>query len=344
MLCICVDMYFFILLHYKNQLQGYYSIMKIVILDGYTVNPGDLSWDRLNDIADVEIYDRTAHEDVVARCKGAEIVLTNKVVLDSEVLNMLPRLQYIGVTATGYNVVDIEQATRQNIVVTNVPAYSTDSVAQMTFCHLLNVVGRVDYYANVNRLGRWSESADFCYLDHNLFELRGKKMGIIGLGNTGMATARIALAFGLKVLAYTSKDEDSLPDGIRKAELEDIYDECDIISLHCPLTKDTKHIINRESLGMMKSNAILINTGRGPLVNDEELAEALNDEIIAAYCADVLTTEPANADNPLLSAKNCYLTPHIAWATKEARERLLDTCISNIIAFVDGEPENVVNE
>lgn len=321
-----------------------YLNMKIVILDAYTVNPGDLSWKALEEIADVDIYDRTSPDDVISRCKGAEMVLTNKVVLNSEELNMLPRLQYIGVLATGYNVVDLEQATRQNITVTNIPAYSTDSVAQMVFCHILNIVSRVDYYATENRHGRWSESEDFCYLDHNLFELRGKKMGIIGLGNTGMATARIALAFGLKVFAYTSKDEDDLPDGIHKDDLDDIFEECDIISLHCPLTENTKHLINKERLQQMKSNAILINTGRGPLVNDADLAEALNDEEILAYGADVITTEPPSADNPLLSAKNCYLTPHIAWATLEARERLINICTENIKAFIDGEPINVVNE
>lgn len=318
--------------------------MKIVILDAYTVNPGDLSWEALEKLANIDIYDRTQPDEVVSRCRGAEIVLTNKVVLDAEVLNMLPRLQYIGVLATGYNVVDLEQATRQNIVVTNIPAYSTESVAQMVFSHILNIVSRADYYANENRNGRWAESPDFCYLDHNLFELYGKKMGIVGLGHTGMATARIAQGFGLKVLAYTSKEEDLLPNGIRKADLDDIFEECDIISLHCPLTEDTRYLVNKERLSQMKSSAILINTGRGPLVNDDELAEALNEEEIAAYGADVLTVEPAQANNPLLSAKNCYLTPHIAWATKEARQRLINICIDNIRAFIDGEPMNVVNE
>lgn len=318
--------------------------MKIVILDAYTVNPGDLSWEDLETLADIEIYDRTQPDEIVTRCRGAEIVLTNKVVLNAEVLNMLPRLQYIGVLATGYNVVDLEQATRQNIVVTNIPAYSTESVAQMVFAHILNIVSRADYYAVENRHGRWSESPDFCYLDHNLFELYGKKIGIIGLGHTGMATARIALGFGLKVLAYTSKDEDLLPDGIRKADIDDIFEECDIVSLHCPLTNDTHHLVNKERLVQMKPSAILINTGRGPLVNDQELADALNDEEIAAYGADVLTIEPAKSDNPLLTAKNCYLTPHIAWATKEARQRLINICTDNIRAFIEGEPINVVNE
>lgn len=318
--------------------------MKIVILDAYTVNPGDLSWEDLETLADIEIYDRTQPDEIVTRCRGAEIVLTNKVVLNAEVLNMLPRLQYIGVLATGYNVVDLEQATRQNIVVTNIPAYSTESVAQMVFAHILNIVSRADYYAVENRHGRWSESPDFCYLDHNLFELYGKKIGIIGLGHTGMATARIAFGFGLKVLAFTSKDEDLLPDGIRKADIDDIFEECDIVSLHCPLTNDTHHLVNKERLVQMKPSAILINTGRGPLVNDQELAEALNDEEIAAYGADVLTIEPAKSDNPLLTAKNCYLTPHIAWATKEARQRLINICTDNIRAFIEGDPINVVNE
>lgn len=318
--------------------------MKIVILDAFTVNPGDLSWESLEALADVDIYDRTSPDEVIKRCKGAEMVLTNKVVLNAEILNMLPRLQYIGVLATGYNVVDLEQATRQNITVTNIPAYSTESVAQMVFAHILNIVSRVDYYATENRHGRWTESADFCYLDHNLFELSGKKMGIVGLGHTGMATARIALGFGLKVLAFTSKDEDLLPDGIRKADLDDLFEECDIVSLHCPLNEDTKYLVNKDRLRQMKSDAILINTGRGPLVNDRELAEALNDEEIAAYGADVLTTEPAPADNPLLTAKNCYLTPHIAWATYEARQRLINICTDNVRAFLDGEPMNVVNE
>ena len=317
--------------------------MKIVILDGYTVTQGDLDWKVLEQYADIEVYERTAPEDVVARCKGAEMVLTNKVVLDAAILNMLPRLMYIGVLATGYNVVDLEAATRQSIVVTNIPAYSTNSVAQMVFSHILNIVSRVDYYAQENRKGKWSNSADFCYLDHNLFELAGKKMGIIGLGNTGMATAKIALGFGMSVLAYTSKDAEELPEGIRKVTMDDLMESSDIISLHCPLNDDTRHIINAESIKKMKKSAIVINTGRGPLVNDNDVAEALNNDQIAAYGADVVTTEPIPADNPLLSAKNCYLTPHIAWATREARQRLISICADNIKAFIDGEAINQVN-
>ncbi|MBO7581122.1 MAG: D-2-hydroxyacid dehydrogenase [Bacteroidaceae bacterium] len=317
--------------------------MKIVILDAYTVDQGELTWDGLKELAEVEAYERTAPDEVIARCKGAEIVLTNKVVLDATVLNMLPRLQYIGVLATGYNVVDLEVASRQNIVVTNIPAYSTESVAQMVFCHLLNIVSHVDYYAIENRSGKWTNSPDFCYLDHDLFELHGKKMGIIGLGNTGMATARIATGFGMQVLACTSKDEDDLPYGIMKADLDTIFEQCDIISLHCPLTEDTLHLVNAERINTMKSSAILINTGRGPLIDDDAVADALNNDQIAAYGADVLTTEPAPADNPLLTAKNCYLTPHIAWATREARLRLINICTENVRAYLDGEPMNQVN-
>ncbi len=317
--------------------------MRIVILDGYSVNPGDLSWDELKQLGEVVVYDRTDADDVIDRCKGAEIILTNKVVLDATTLNMLPRLQYIGVLATGYNVVDIEVASRQNIVVTNIPAYSTESVAQMVFAHILNIVSRVEHYARENRKGRWTSSEDFCYLDHNLTELFGKRMGIVGLGHTGMATARIAQAFGINVMAYTSKDEDELPTGIRKVTLEQLYSESDIISLHCPLTDTTRHMINNDTLAMMKPSAILINTGRGPLVDDDAVATALHKGIIAAYGADVLTTEPPLENNPLLSAPYCYLTPHIAWATKEARTRLINICIENIKAFIDGEPVNQVN-
>lgn len=318
--------------------------MKIVILDAYSVDQGELSWERLNELADVDIYDRTLPEDVITRCKGAEIVLTNKVVLDASVLNMLPRLQYIGVLATGYNVVDLEAASKQNIVVTNIPAYSTESVAQMVFSHLLNVVGRVDHYAQANRNGKWAQSQDFCYLDHNLFELSGKTMGIVGLGNTGYATARIALGFGMKVIAFTSKSEENLPEGIVKVDLDALFSKSDILSLHCPLTDSTLKLVNAERLTMMKSSAILINTGRGPLIDEEAVAEALSKRQIAAFCADVLVQEPALTDNPLLFAPNSYITPHIAWATREARQRLINICIDNINAFVDGAPINQVNK
>ena len=315
--------------------------MKIVVLDGFTVAQTDLTWSQLDALADVEVYERTSPEDVVERCRGAEMVLTNKVVLDAEVLNQLPRLMYIGVLATGYNVVDLEAASRQSITVTNIPAYSTQSVAQMVFALLLNVVDKVEYYAASNRNGRWTESKDFCYLDHNLFELAGKRMGLVGLGNIGMEVARIASAFGMEIVAFTSK-RGELPYGVRSVSMDELFATSDVVSLHCPLTDDTRHLVNADRLKTMKPSSIIVNTGRGPLVHDAELADALNNDVIAAYAADVLTVEPAEADNPLLKAKNCCLTPHIAWATREARQRLMNICVENIKAFLAGKPVNVV--
>lgn len=315
--------------------------MKIVILDGNTVSQGDLSWSMLDELAEVEVYDRTSAEDVVKRCKDAEMVLTNKVVLDSFTLNQLPRLMYIGVLATGYNVVDLEAAEKQNIVVTNIPAYSTKSVAQMVFSHLLNIVSMVGKYAERNREGEWTRSEDFCYLRHNLFELSRKRFGIVGLGNIGMEVAKIANAFDMEVFAYTSKTGE-LPYGIRRVSIDELFTSSDVISLHCPLNEETHHMVDAKRLKSMKPSAILINTGRGPLVKDDELAEALNANVIAAYGADVMTVEPPESNNPLLKAKNCYLTPHIAWATREARQRLMRICRDNIKAFLDGKPVNVV--
>ena len=316
--------------------------MKIVILDAYTVNPGDLTWHPLDDMGELIVYDRTLPEQVVERCKGAEVVLTNKVVLDAEILNQLPHLSYIGVLATGYNVVDLEVASRQSITVTNIPAYSTNSVAQMVWAHILNITNNVAHYATENSKGRWTNNKDFCYYDFTHTELAGKIMGIVGLGNTGMATARIAQAFGMKVIAYTSKTQ--LPEGMTKVTLDELFQESDILSLHCPLTNETKGLVNRERLNLMKPSAILINTSRGPVVNEADVAEALNQGRIAAFGADVVSVEPIGASNPLLNAKNCFLTPHIAWATKEARQRLIDICVENVKAFVQDNPQNVVNE
>ena len=315
--------------------------MKIVILDAHTVNPGDLSWHPLDEMGDLKVYERTSPDEVVERCKGAEVVLTNKVVLDAEILNRLPHLSYIGVLATGYNVVDLEVASRQSITVTNIPAYSTNSVAQMVWAHILNITNRVGHYAKENTKGRWTASKDFCYYDFTHTELAGKTMGVVGLGNTGMATARIAQAFGMKVLAYSSKDE--LPEGMEKATMDELLKESDIISLHCPLTPETKALINSERLNKMKPTAILINTSRGPVVDEAAVAEALNQGRIAAFGADVVSVEPSKKNNPLLTAKNCFLTPHIAWATKEARQRLIDICVANVKAFVGGKAQNVVN-
>ena len=316
--------------------------MKIVILDGYTANPGDLSWSELEALGDVTVYDRTKPEDTVARAADAEVVLTNKVVLGRKEIEQLPHLQYIGVLATGYNVVDIAAAHEHSITVTNVPAYSTESVAQMVFAHLLTVTNRTEHYALQNREGLWSGNPDFCYWDTSLTELAGKTMGIVGLGNIGHRVAQIALAFGMQVKALTSKSAEQLPAGIQKADLAELLSTADVLSLHCPLTEDTRHFVNARTLAMMKPSAIVINTGRGPLVNDADVADALSASRIAAYCADVLTEEPPRADNPLLHQPNAFITPHIAWATREARLRLLTTAIGNVRAFVEHHPQNVI--
>lgn len=318
--------------------------MQIVILDSYTANPGDLSWQAFNDIGELTVYDRTQPEEIIERAKHAEIVLTNKVCLREQEIEQLPNLKYIGVLATGYNVVDIDAARQHGIVVTNVPAYSTESVAQMVFAHLLTVTNRTEHYARLNREGKWTACPDFCYWDTELTELAGKTFGIVGLGNIGNRVATIALALGMKVVAYTSKSADSLPLGITKLTMEELLTQSDVLSLHCPLTPETHQLINRQTLQKMKPTAILINTGRGPLVNDQDVAAALSEHRLRVYCADVLSEEPPRTDNPLLKCENAFITPHIAWATKEARTRLIDVTISNVIAFIEGNPMNVVGK
>lgn len=317
--------------------------LKIVVLDGYTLNPGDLSWKDLEALGTVKIYDRTHPGEVVERVTGAQIVLTNKTVLDGEALSQLPDLKYIGVLATGYNVVNLEAARRQGITVTNIPAYSTDSVAQMVFAHLLNITQRVGHYAEEVASGHWTKQADFSYWNTPLVELAGKTLGVIGLGHTGMATARIALAFGMQVLAYTSKSAAELPAGIRKADsLEQVFSDSNVVSLHCPLTETTKNLVNMERLKLMKREAVLINTGRGGLVNETDLAEALEKGLLAAAGVDVLSSEPPVPGHPLVGVKNCFITPHIAWATLEARQRLMGQAVRNIEAFLSGQPINTV--
>lgn len=317
--------------------------LKIVVLDGYTLNPGDLSWKDLEALGTVKIYDRTHPGEVVERATGAQIVLTNKTVLDGEALSQLPDLKYIGVLATGYNVVNLEAARRQGITVTNIPAYSTDSVAQMVFAHLLNITQRVGHYAEEVASGHWTKQADFSYWNTPLVELAGKTLGVIGLGHTGMATARIALAFGMQVLAYTSKSAAELPAGIRKADsLEQVFSDSNVVSLHCPLTETTKNLVNMERLKLMKREAVLINTGRGGLVNETDLAEALEKGLLAAAGVDVLSSEPPVPGHPLVGVKNCFITPHIAWATFEARQRLMGQAVRNIEAFLSGQPINTV--
>ena len=310
--------------------------MKIVVLDGYALNPGDLSWTGMEALGELTVYERTSPSEVLERSAGAEVLITNKTVITAEHMAALPQLKYIGVLATGYNVVDIDEARNRGIVVTNIPAYSTASVAQMVFAHVLNITQRVGYYATENANGRWTNSVDFCYWDTDLVELDGKKMGIVGLGNIGRATARIAQAFGMEVLVVTSKEQSALPEGMKKVTLDELFAQSDVVSLHCPLTPDTKEMVNAARLQTMKPSAILINTGRGPLVNEQDLADALNEGRIAAAGLDVLSVEPSDSNNPLLCAKNCFITPHIAWATKEARIRLMDIAVNNLKSYEEG--------
>lgn len=312
--------------------------MKICILDGYSLNPGDLDWSPVERLGDVTLFDRTPADKIVERAADADIVLTNKVPFSADTLRQLPRLRFICVLATGYNIIDTEAAARQGVVVANIPAYSTMSVAQMAFAHILNITNHVASYAREVADGKWTNCPDFCFWDSALTELAGKTMGIVGLGNTGMATARIAVAMGMKVVAMTSKSADTLPEGITPAPLDDVLASADVVSLHCPLTPSTRHLINAASIAKMKPSAILINTGRGPLVDEQAIADALNGGRLAAFGADVLSQEPPRGDNPLLSARNCFLTPHIAWATLEARTRLMSTATENVRQFIAGEP------
>jgi glycerate dehydrogenase len=295
-------------------------------------------------MGELTVYPRTSSENVIERIGDAEIVLTNKVILNAQTLDKLPNLKYIGVLATGYNVVDIQAAKAHAITVTNIPAYSTDSVAQMTFAHILNIVNRVDYYAEKNRNGRWSYNQDFCYWDSPLHELAGMTMGIVGLGNIGFAVAKIAIAFGMDVFAYTSKNSADLPDGIQKTTIDGLFSVSDILSLHCPLNDKTLGMINKDTISKMKRGAILINTGRGPLVNEKDVADALKSGQLGGYGADVMCAEPPAEDNPLFGQPNAFITPHVAWATYEARVRLMNTAIDNVKAFLDGRSQNVVNK
>lgn len=317
--------------------------MKIVVLDGQGVNPGDISWNRIEELGELTVFPRTAPEEVLLHVGDAEIALTNKTVFDANIIAQLKNTKYIGVLATGYNVVDTKAARERGIVVTNIPAYSTDSVAQMVFAHLLNVSNHVDHYAEETRNGVWSRCPDFCYWNTPLFELAGKTLGIVGLGHIGMKVAQIAQAFGMNVLAYTSKSPDQLPEWIRKTTLDGLLGASDVVSLHCPLTDTTRELMNSASIEKMRDGAILINTGRGPLVNEADVADALTSGKLGAYCADVLSSEPPSASNPLIGVPNAFITPHVAWATLEARLRLMDIAVCNIKSFLAGSPTNVVN-
>ena len=315
--------------------------INIVLLDGYTLNPGDLSWEDLSALGHLTMYERTAKEDTVQRAADAHIVLSNKVLLGTEEISRLPNLQYIGLLSTGTNVVDLAFARQRNIVVTNVPAYSTPSVAQHTFALLLEITNRVALHHHSVLKGEWQQSVDFCYWKHPLSELVGKTIGLIGLGDIGKSVARIALAMGMNVLAYRRNPEPA--ENIRYCSLNNLLQDSDIVSLHCPLTEETANIINSRNLSKMKRGAILLNTGRGGLVDEEALAQALNSGHLSGAGLDVLREEPPKNNSPLIGAKNCYITPHIAWASKAARERLLHTVVENIRAFLRGNPINVVN-
>ncbi|MBI3849310.1 MAG: D-2-hydroxyacid dehydrogenase [Verrucomicrobia bacterium] len=317
--------------------------MKIVVLDGYTLNPGDLSWDELKSLGDCEIHDRTPPPEVLARAAGAEIVLTNKTVLTRELIQSLPKLKYIGVLATGTNVVDVIAAREQNIPVTNIPTYGTKSVAQMTFALLLELTQQVGHHAQTVRDGRWTRNIDWCYWDGALIELDGLTMGIVGFGRIGRAVADLAAAFGMKILIHDSLRPQQLPANVSFVDLENLFRNSDVVSLHCPLTPETKQLVNAERLSWMKHTAFLINTSRGPLIDDAALAAALDAGRIAGAALDVLSVEPPPADNPLLSARNCVITPHISWATRSARARLMQIAVTNVRAFLNGRLENVIN-
>ena len=317
--------------------------MQIVLLDGYASNPGDLTWEPLKEMGEVTVYDRTQPSEVVERAHDAEIIVTNKVTLTRQTLEQLPNLRLICVLATGYNTIDTLAARDLGITVCNVPAYSTDSVAQMVFALILNMTNRVAHYARQTREGRWSAAPDFCYWDLPVSELAGKTLGIVGLGHIGAKVASIAREFGMDVFAFTSKNSIDLPDYIQKTTLEGLFGVSDIFTLHCPLTADTHELINARTLARMKRGALLVNTGRGPLVNEADVAEALASGQLGGYGADVMCSEPPAADNPLFAQPNAFITPHIAWASVGARQRLLNATFDNIRAFQDGHPKNVVN-
>lgn len=318
--------------------------MKIVVLDGHTLNPGDLSWDGLAALGDLTVHDHATAEHVVPRAAGAQILLTNKCPVRREHLRQLPDLRYIGVLATGYNIVDVAAARERGIPVCNVPTYGTMSVAQMVFAHVLHFTQRVDHHAATVRAGRWAGCRDFCYWDYPLVELGGLVMGIVGFGRIGRRVCELAHAFGMEVVTYSRDGEPPIAaDHVRIVELDDLFRTSDVVSLHCPLTPATERIVNAQRLALMKPTALLINTSRGPLIDEAALAAALNEGRIGGAGLDVLAVEPPAADHPLYTAKNCAITPHIAWATGAARRRLLDTVVDNVRAFLQGRPEHVVN-
>jgi len=318
--------------------------MKIVILDGYTENPGDLSWDELGKFGELTVYDRTKEEDVVARIGDAEVVYTNKTPITRATLEACPSIKFISVLATGYNVVDVTAAKERNIPVTNIPTYGTDAVSQFAIAHLLEMCHHVGEHSEAVKNGEWTNNEDWTFWKHPLIELAGKTMGIIGFGRIGQGTGRIAQALGMKVVAYDAHRRPELvTDTCKYVELDELFKESDFISLHCPLFKETEGIINKDNIAIMKDGVKIINTSRGPLIVEEDLRDALNSGKVSGAGVDVVSTEPIKADNPLLQAKNIYITPHIAWAPKESRQRLMDIAVDNLRAYAEGQPINVVN-
>ena len=316
--------------------------MQIIIIDGYALNPGDLSWDFMAKLGEYKVYKQTNYEQIIERCRDADIVVSNKVLFDEHIIASLPNLKFITITATGYNHIDIHAAQKHNIQVSNVPNYSTQSVAQTVMAHLLELAYHIGHHSQTVLEGRWSNSGDFCYWDRPLMELSGKKMGIIGYGSIGQETAKLAKAFGMEILVYKHK-ENMLNDDVELVSMDELCKQSDVITLHCPLTKNNIELIDKEKLELMKHHAFLINTARGGLINESDLAEALNNGRIAGAGLDVLSSEPPSLDNPLLKAKNCYITPHIAWASVEARKRMMKFTSENINAFISGTPHNLVN-
>lgn len=323
--------------------------MEIVVLDGYTLNPGDLTWDGLRNIGDVTIYDRTANDSndislIIERAKNAEIVFTNKTPLSREALDKMPNLKYIGVLATGYNVVDVEAAKEKGIKVSNIPTYGTDAVSQMAIALLLELCHHAGAHSDSVKKGEWANNADWCYWNYPLIELSGKTMGIIGYGKIGQSTGKIAQALGMNVIAfdsYVNKDLES--ETMKYVDIDTLLTNSDVITLHCPLFDSTKGIINKDTIAKMKDGVMIINNSRGPLIVEEDLAEALNNGKVAGAALDVVSSEPIKADNPLLEAKNCIITPHISWAPVESRQRLMDIAVNNLQKFLEGNPVNIVN-
>lgn len=319
--------------------------MKTVVLDGYTLNPGDLTWEGFEKLGEVVVYDRTPASEVTSRIGDADIVLANKVPITRENMDAAPNLKYIGVLATGYNVIDVDAAKEKGIIVTNIPTYGTTSVAQFAIAMLLEICHHVAHHSDAVHEGRWESNPDWCFWDYPLIELAGKTMGVIGFGRIGQNTAKIAQALGMNILAFDNyQNPELVSDTCKYASLDELYKNSDVIALHCPLFPSTEGMINKDSIAKMKDGVIILNNSRGPLIVEEDLRDALNSGKIYAAGLDVVSTEPIKGDNPLLQAKNCFITPHISWAPKESRQRLMDIAVNSLIAFLDGNPINVVNK